>query len=153
MHWWSWGAWYNTCELLCSTHLQTAGFREDPGGLISLPENSYSFFSIGFGKKNKRSELSATPSLNQHLSYCCWELMLWQVIARSVNAKMKAIEPLEGKAKRIKLEVAAWYDVVGGELWKETLRFALPWLEGFELFLPPFSRLAVSVIGLLSFEG
>lgn len=91
---------------------------------------------MGFGKKDKRSELSATPSLNQHLSCYWWELMLCQVTARSVNAKMKAIEPLVGKAERMKLEVAAGCHGVGGGIWKETLRFALPCLAGFELVLP-----------------
>lgn len=66
---------------------------------------------------------------------------------------MKAIEPLEGKAERIKLEVAAGCHRVGGETWKETLRFALPCLAGLELFLPPLRRLAVSVMRSLSFEG
>lgn len=66
---------------------------------------------------------------------------------------MKAIEPLKGKAERIKLEVAAGCHRVGREIWKETLRFALPCLAGPELFLPPQRRLAVSVMGLLWFEG
>jgi len=43
--------------------------------------------------------------------------------------------------------------MVGGEIWKETLRFALPCLAGLELFLPSLRRLAVSVMGLLSVEG
>jgi len=66
---------------------------------------------------------------------------------------MKAIERLEGKAERIKLEVAAGCHRVGGEIWTKTLRFALPCLAGLELFLPPLSKLAVSVMGLLSFAG
>lgn len=78
--------------------------------------------------------------------------MLRQVIERSVNAKMKAIEPLKGKAERIKLEVAAGCHMVGGEIWKETLIFVFPCLAGLELFLPPLRRLAVSVMGLLSVE-
>lgn len=40
------------------------------------------------------------------------------------------MEPLEGKAERIKLEVAAGCHRVGGEIWKETLRFALSARQG-----------------------
>lgn len=134
-------------------HLQTSGLWEDRGGLASLPGNSYSFVSTGFGKKNKRSELSATPSLNQHLSYYCWELMLWQITARSVNIKMKAIEPLEGKAERMKLEVAAGCHRVGGESGKKPWDLLFPALQDLSWFCPPLRRLAVSVMGLLLFEG
>lgn len=62
---------------------------------------------------------------------------------------MKVIEPLEGKAERVKLEVAAGCHRVGGEVQKEALRFSFPCMAGFELLLSPLRRLAVSVMGLL----